>query len=267
MTELPASGREARIISIHSFRGGTGKSNTTANLAAQLAGRGYRVGVIDTDIQSPGIHAVFGCAPDSLRCALNDYLWGRAAIEDAAVDVTESALSDQVREAGRIFLVPSALDAGEIARVLREGYDVGLLSEGFRALIDALDLDFLLIDTHPGVNEETLLSIALSDLFVLILRPDTQDFQGSSVTLELARRLGVRKVLVALNKVPPGVDQSVLVTQVEDAYQASVGAVLPLSNDVARMGSGAVFSTRHPTHPFSLGIDSLTRRVVDEISA
>lgn len=27
----------ARIISIHSFRGGTGKSNTTANLAALLA--------------------------------------------------------------------------------------------------------------------------------------------------------------------------------------------------------------------------------------
>ena len=27
----------ARIISVHSFRGGTGKSNTTANLAALLA--------------------------------------------------------------------------------------------------------------------------------------------------------------------------------------------------------------------------------------
>src|SRR5262245_53203 len=50
----------AKIIAIHSFRGGTGKSNTTANIAALLAADGRRVGVIDTDIQSPGIHVLFG---------------------------------------------------------------------------------------------------------------------------------------------------------------------------------------------------------------
>lgn len=45
----------ATVISVHSFRGGTGKSNTTANLAAVYAQQGRRVAVIDTDIQSPGI--------------------------------------------------------------------------------------------------------------------------------------------------------------------------------------------------------------------
>ena len=49
----------SKIISVHSFRGGTGKSNTTANLAVLLANAGKRVGVIDTDIQSPGIHVLF----------------------------------------------------------------------------------------------------------------------------------------------------------------------------------------------------------------
>ena len=48
------------VVSIHSFRGGTGKSNVTANLAATLAKSGKRVGIIDTDVQSPGIHALFG---------------------------------------------------------------------------------------------------------------------------------------------------------------------------------------------------------------
>ena len=47
------------IISVHSFRGGTGKSNTTANISALLAVDGARVGVVDTDIQSPGIHVLF----------------------------------------------------------------------------------------------------------------------------------------------------------------------------------------------------------------
>jgi len=50
----------AKIISIHSFRGGTGKSNVTANLAMLLAQSGRRVGVVDTDLQSPGLHVLFG---------------------------------------------------------------------------------------------------------------------------------------------------------------------------------------------------------------
>ena len=69
----------AKIISTHSFRGGTGKSNTTANLAVLVARAGNRVGVIDTDIQSPGIHVIFQLAESRVKYALNDYLWGKCA--------------------------------------------------------------------------------------------------------------------------------------------------------------------------------------------
>jgi len=159
----------SRIVSIHSFRGGTGKSNTTANLAALIAASGRRVGVVDTDIASPGIHVLFGLGEDQMVHSLNDYLWGKCEIQETAHDVTAN-LGGGIR--GRVFLVPSSIKAGEIARVLREGYDVGLLNDGFRDLIEALDLDVLMIDTHPGLNEETLLSIAISDALIIILRPD-----------------------------------------------------------------------------------------------
>src|SRR5947209_5408567 len=62
-----------RIVSIHSYRGGTGKSNTTANLAATVAQAGRRVGIVDTDIQSPGIHVLFGLDESKINRALNDY--------------------------------------------------------------------------------------------------------------------------------------------------------------------------------------------------
>ena len=80
----------SRIIAIHSFRR-TGKSNTTANVATLLAAGGRRIGVVDTDIQSPGIHVLFGVDQATLRNSLNDYLWGRCQIEQAAHDVTPSA--------------------------------------------------------------------------------------------------------------------------------------------------------------------------------
>ena len=80
----------AKIISIHSFRGGTGKSNMTANVSALLAAQGLRVAVVDTDVQSPGIHVLLGVNQEKLSYALNDYLWGRCEIKQAAHDVTDS---------------------------------------------------------------------------------------------------------------------------------------------------------------------------------
>lgn len=248
-----------RIVSIHSFRGGTGKSNTVANLAALLARRGLRVGVIDSDIQSPGIHVLFGLDQGRMVHSLNDYLWGKCSIEQTAHDVTE-ALEAPV--AGKVFLIPASIKAGEIARVLREGYDVGLLNEGFQRLVEALNLDVLLIDTHPGLNEETLLSIAISDALVVVLRPDQQDYQGTGVTVEVARRLDVPRLMLVVNKVPEAFDLAQVRQRVEQAYGCEVAAIMPHSDEVMVLASGGIFALRHPDHPFSRQLDILAERLL-----
>jgi MinD-like ATPase involved in chromosome partitioning or flagellar assembly len=248
-------------IAIHSYRGGTGKSSITASLATLLAAEGRAVGVVDTDIHSPGIHVIFGLPEERMTLALNDYLWGRCPLRDAAYDVSPP-MPDQSGERpvpGRVFLIPSSVRAGEIARVLREGYDVGKLTDGFRGVVEELRLDFLLIDTHPGVNEETLLSVAISDLLLLVLRPDRQDFQGTAVTVELARRLGVPATRVVVNKVPAGMDWEQIRAQVESAYESPVVAMLPLSEEVAQLASTGVFAVRHPAHAFTAGLRQVAR--------
>lgn len=254
----------SRIISVHSFRGGTGKSNTTANLAALFASRGKRVGVIDTDIQSPGIHVLFGLEEDDMRYSLNDYLWGKCEIQHTAHDVTSHLTSGGEGELlvinkGQVFLIPSSIKAGEITRVLREGYDVGLLNDGFHKLVEELDLDILLIDTHPGLNEETLLSIAISDGLVIIMRPDQQDFQGTGVTVEVARKLDVPKMVLVINKTPQILDFDELQAQVEQIYRATVAAVLPHSDEMMALASRGVFALRFPNHPIAQKLN----RVVD----
>jgi MinD-like ATPase involved in chromosome partitioning or flagellar assembly len=153
------------------------------------------------------------------------------------------------------------LRSGEIARILREGYDVALLTDGFQRLIKQLELDCLLIDTHPGVNEETLLSVAISDLFIVVLRPDNQDFQGTAVTVELARKLDVKDMLLILNKVPSGTDLAALTAEAEAAFGVRVAALLPLSSDVARAARSGVFCVNRPDHPFSRGIADLTKQL------
>lgn len=105
-------------------------------------------------------------------------------------------------DAGGVFLIPSSIKPTDIARVMHDGYDVGLLNEGFRDLIEKLDLDALLLDTHPGLNEETLLSLAMSNALVIVMRPDSQDYEGTSVTVSVARRLRVPRMVLVVNNTP-----------------------------------------------------------------
>jgi MinD-like ATPase involved in chromosome partitioning or flagellar assembly len=236
------------IISIHSFRGGTGKSNTTANLAALLAADGRRVGVIDTDIQSPGIHVLFGLAGGQIHHSLNDYLWGRCSIGQTAHDVTAkvgSALQ------GRLFLIPSSIQANEIVNVLREGYDVSLLTNGFRQLIKELALDVLIIDTHPGLNEETLFALAISHALLIIMRPDQQDYEGTGVTVEVARSLEVPRLLLVVNKTPAAFSTAEVKARVEQTYGCEVAAVLPHVDEMMTLASSGIFALRYPDHPLT----------------
>jgi MinD-like ATPase involved in chromosome partitioning or flagellar assembly len=248
-----------KIISIHSFRGGTGKSNTVANLAAILAAAGHRVGVIDTDILSPGIHVLFGLSEDQMAYSLNDYLWGRCDIAQASYDVTPQV---EGSSAGRVFLIPSSIKAGEIARILREGYDVGLLNDGFHNLVQELDLDVLIIDTHPGLNEETLLSIAISDVLVIVLRPDSQDYQGTGVTVEVARKLDVPRMALIVNKTPQIFNPEEVRLRVKQTYNCEVLAVLPHSDEMMVLASSGIFALQFPDHPVTQSLKQVAENLV-----
>ncbi|BAU65032.1 cell division inhibitor [Stanieria sp. NIES-3757] len=248
-----------KVISIHSYRGGTGKSNFTANLATTVASQGNRVGIVDTDLPSPGIHMLFSLEADDINKTLNDYLWGRAAMEDAAYDVSANV---GIEGNGKLFLVPSSFKADNIAKILKEGYDVKLLNDGFRKLVKGLQLDYLFIDTHPGLSKETFLSIAISHILILILRPDKQDYQGTAVTVDVARQLKVRKMLLAINKVLSSMNLEALRQKVEETYTAPVAGIFPLSEDLVQLASEGVFCVKYPTHPVSQEFSKVAQHIV-----
>jgi MinD-like ATPase involved in chromosome partitioning or flagellar assembly len=248
-----------KVVSIHSYRGGTGKSNFTANLATTVASLGNRVGVVDTDVPSPGIHNLFCLEPEQMDKTLNNYLWGEISLEEAAYDVSANVGLDG---AGRVYLVPSSIKADDIAKILKEGYDVKLMNDGFRNLVKALQLDYLFIDTHPGLSKETFLSIAISHILILILRPDKQDYQGTAVTVDVARQLKVRKMLLAINKAHSKLNLAALKQKVEETYRETVAGVFPLSEDVVQLASEGVFCVKYPEHPVSQEFRKVAQQII-----
>jgi len=248
-----------KIVAIHSFRGGTGKTNISANIAGLLAKIGLKVGLIDTDIQSPGIHVLFGLNEDSIHKTLNDFVWGNCKIEEAAHDVT-STLGEAAE--GKLYLVPSSIKAGDIAKILREGYNPAKLGDSLKALDDALDLDAIIVDTHPGCNDATLLVMALADVLGIILRPDQQDYQGTGVTMRIARSLEVPVVKMIVNKSPALFNPDLVKEKVEQAYDNEVTAIIPHSDQLMALSSSAVYAIRYPNDPVTTQFKQVTKALL-----
>ena len=254
----------SKIISIHSYRGGTGKSNFTANIASCIASKGYRVGIIDTDLPSPGIHVLFNVNLEKLPYKLNDFLWGRCVIKNAVYDVSR-ILPEGKGDRAQLYLVPASTKLADISRVLREGFNSEILLQGLQDLITFLNLDYLFIDTHPGLNEETLLSLTISNLVLLILRPDQQDFQGTAVTIDVARRLQVPNLKLIVNKVLKTYNFEQVGQKIAKTYDVPVVGVFPESEDIIKLASNGVFCLKYPRHPLSEIYQNIAQKILAEI--
>ncbi|TEU15972.1 MAG: hypothetical protein E3J21_11715 [Anaerolineales bacterium] len=54
------------IVTFYSYKGGLGRSMAVANVAVLLARDGYRVIVVDWDLEAPGIHRFFNLTDQDL---------------------------------------------------------------------------------------------------------------------------------------------------------------------------------------------------------
>ena len=60
-------GKVKSIIAVASCKGGVGKSTTAATIASELAGRGFKVGLLDVDLFGPSIPTLFNVHNPSIK--------------------------------------------------------------------------------------------------------------------------------------------------------------------------------------------------------
>jgi MinD-like ATPase involved in chromosome partitioning or flagellar assembly len=249
-----------KIISLHAFRGGTGKTHLTANLAALLALEGARVGLVDADLPSPAQHILFRLDENQPRFTLNHYLAGECSLSETAVEVT-SQLGAAVKR-GQVFLFPSNGRPRAIAQILRNGHDVSLLNDLAQRAVREFNLDYLLIDTVPGPGTDTLLSLAIADTVGAVLRLDQQDYQGTAVMLEVARKLNVPQVGLIANRLLNALDPENARADLKTRFDCEVFGVLPHSDDLLSLASEGLFCVRFPDHPLTRDFLALAERLV-----
>jgi proline iminopeptidase len=84
----------------------------------------------------------------------------RAEQAGAALAGSLALLAEDAWVTGLLLLVPGRLDADVIARIVGRGYDAGLLDDGLRVLRARFLPDVLLLDTHAGMTNETMVALA-----------------------------------------------------------------------------------------------------------
>jgi ATP-binding protein involved in chromosome partitioning len=138
------------VVAVVSGKGGVGKSSITANLAGACALDGWRVGVLDADLNGPSMAKMLGVRG------------GKLVVHDGAVEPPRGALGVKVMSMD--LLLPS--DAAPLtweaptqdeAHTWRGTMEANALRE-FLADTAWGDLDLLLLDLPPGTDR--LLTLA-----------------------------------------------------------------------------------------------------------
>ena len=75
-----------KIIAFHSYKGGTGKTLLSINLAATYARKGKNVCLLDMDFRAPSLQARFKTKANGYW--LNDYLNGVCEIKKVLIDLS-----------------------------------------------------------------------------------------------------------------------------------------------------------------------------------
>jgi septum site-determining protein MinD len=249
----------ARTIAIHSFKGGTGKSTIAANLAAALASTGKRVGVMDMDLEGPGLHVLFNIDPSKVEFTLNDVLLDSARPEQAAINMNEKL----GLKTGAVYFCPASVKVNDMLRTLRTGFEMESFSSAIARIQDGFHLDYLLVDTHPGIEDDTLLAMGVCDGLILVSRIDHQDIFGTAVMIEVARKLEKTPQLI-VNMIPQNMkdsNASKLAGTIGANFNVPLLGWLPFSPDVVESLSNFVFITTFPKHQMATRFREFAARI------
>ncbi len=237
-----------KVIAVHSFKGGTGKTTLTANIASTLA-MSRRVGVMDLDLSGPGLHVIFGLKKGEVKATLTDVFLGDANPEDVVLDLSPRFGFTK----GGLFFCPASNKVEDMLRLLKSGLEVTLFQDTLQKVGELEKLDYIIVDTHPGVENDTVLAMGCCDALVLVSRVDQQDLFGTAVMVLLAETFE-KPTYLTLNMVPPGVkikDAIKVGRELAQLFRSKFLAAFEFQMDVINNLSRSVFVLENPNSAFA----------------
>jgi MinD-like ATPase involved in chromosome partitioning or flagellar assembly len=260
-----------KTITFHSYKGGTGKSFLSLNLAATLAMQNHRVALIDFDTRAPTLFHRFQPKMADIHW-LNEYLDSKLSFEKVMQDFSHLIGPNCKFFVG--FASPKTRDMQEMQIKTRQ-WQQKALTLLMRAIVSLKnEYDWVILDSSPGVTYDSLNAMSSSDAVILVSTPDHADILGTSeMCLEIwpsLMKFGARPTLV-LNKVPRESINSnelyntdAIVKELSENIDISCIAKIPIYCDSTILTEN-IFVMQYPDHPLTEHVKNIYESLISLI--
>jgi len=256
-----------KMFSIHSSRGGTGKSLIASNISAILASEGHNVALLDFDFRAPSLLTIFQ-AKSSVRDWINNYLDGKAQLETVMVDLTSNYGIKGKLLVG--FANPDMEAMREIVRKDRKWQMKALrkVMEMKDELAKKMGVDVVIIDTSPGVQFSSVNAVVSADISIIVSSVDQLDIEGVERMAEDLYEPFEKRTYILVNKARPHMlvsDESRknLLSEVGGKFSKPLIAIIPCYCDLLLAQRVSLFSLDNPSHPFTWALREVARRLLE----
>ncbi|MEM3459165.1 MAG: MinD/ParA family protein [Candidatus Bathyarchaeia archaeon] len=252
-----------KIIAVHSYKGGTGKTLLSVNLAATFVKLGKKVCLFDLDFRAPSLATLLKI--EKAEHWLNDYLNGTCEIDKVLVD-----LSDRIHNGGKLF-VGFANPTTEAIRDMTakdrkwEMRALGRLLSLRTSLLNDKGFDYLIFDTSPGLQYSSINAIVGADIVLVATTFDRSDVDGTRRMLRELYDLFEKKTEIVLNKVLQDVvsksGKEAMQAKVKDLYMVPLLGVIPCFCDILKGEGNIIFAQEKPEHPFTKILEEIASKI------
>ena len=251
-----------KILAVHSYKGGTGKTLLSINIAAAFAKQGKKVCLFDLDFRAPSLATLLKI--DKSEYWMNDYLNGVCEINKVLVD-----LSGRIDNGGTLF-VGLANPSTEAIRDMTakdrkwEMRALGRLLALRTSLLNEEEFDYLILDTSPGLQYSSINAIVSADLVLVATTFDRSDVDGTKRMLRELYDLFEKKTEIVLNKVLDGLmktGRDEMKSKMKEVYQVPLLGIIPCFCDVLKAEGGLIFAQDKPDHPFTKILEEMANRI------
>jgi|SRR3990172_2492881 len=266
-----------KTLAFHSYKGGTGKTTLTANLAALYAMNGFKVCLLDFDLYAPSLSLYFRKKPSVY---LNNLLRGDLDKANGEVDVSSvvTDLSSELELKGKLlvgFSSPSKEDVNEIEFQHDQKWQLKAIKR-FQAfknrLFEEHDIDYLLLDTSPGIRYWSINTLATASMLFLVMKVSDMDIEGTKKMIndiyDLLTRYGKSRYFLILNKVPGASPQNGFCSneqawerELERELGTQVLGSIPCFCDIQFSRHEFLSAVKQPDHLFSKRLVALSERI------
>ncbi|MCW4030289.1 MAG: MinD/ParA family protein [Candidatus Bathyarchaeota archaeon] len=251
-----------KIIAVHSYKGGTGKTLLSVNLAATFAKSGKKVCVFDLDFRAPSLFAILKA--ENTETWFNDYLNNNCEINKVLVD-----LSDRVGGKNN-FYAALANPATEAIRDISskdrkwEMRALGRILALRETMIKEQKFDYLVFDTSPGLQYSSINAIVAADFVVVATTGDRSDVNGTKRMLAELYNLFEKKTGLVLNKVldpTAAAKKNEIQNRVKETYQVPLLGIVPCFCEILRAEGNFIFVQDKPDHPLNRILQDMARKI------